>query len=109
MHPFCKKISEGYQPEFQEIITELGIFFPLLKKLVNTPQDPEWHAEGDVCTHTSMVLSALYSLINAHGQNLTSDKRLALILAAALHDIAKPLSTRTMEIRGVQRIADCSP
>lgn len=105
MHPLCKKIYEGYQPDFQEIVKELSPFFPLLTQLINTPQDPEWHAEGNVHVHTQMVLDALYMLINSRQDELGADELLILILAAALHDISKPQCTRTMEIRGIERVA----
>ena len=30
--------------------------FPLIGQMVSTPQDAEWHAEGDVRRHTEWVL-----------------------------------------------------
>lgn len=105
MNEFCKKISLGYQPNFHEFIDELGDYFPLLKELVNTEQDPDWHAEGNVFIHMTMVMNELYSLINLRKEKFTPDRLLALVLGTALHDIGKPLTTRKMEIRGVDRIA----
>lgn len=54
-------------------------------------QDPEFHAEGDVWTHTRMVMEALvalpeYQALSAEDQNL-------LLHAALLHDVAKPACT----------------
>ena len=37
-------------------------FFPELDALRGVPQDPEWHPEGDVWTHTLMVLDVAASL-----------------------------------------------
>lgn len=55
------------------------------------PQEPEYHAEGDVWTHTRMVVDALlglpeYQALGAEDQNL-------LLHAALLHDVAKPVCT----------------
>lgn len=58
--------------------------WPELEALRHTPQDPEWHAEGDVLIHTEMVLEQCRKL---HGGS-------TLYLSALLHDIAKPETTR---------------
>lgn len=101
----CEKILQGYRPNLDEFILEFVDIFPLLKELKNTPQDPGWHAEGDVHIHTEMVLTELYKLIDIEGTHLSSEEILTLILAAVFHDIAKPITTREMEIRGIMRIA----
>ncbi len=54
-------------------------------------QEPEFHAEGDVWTHTRMVVDALtelpeYQALPAYDQN-------QLLHAALLHDVAKPVCT----------------
>lgn len=64
---------------------------PELKLLETTPQDPYYHAEGDVWTHTRMVVEALMrgeDFINGSGE-----ERFVLFYAALLHDIAKPATT----------------
>jgi predicted kinase len=71
---------------------EIGDALPLLADLRRTPQEPEWHGEGDVHTHTDLVLREAYDLAEREG--LTSDERLVLVLAAALHDLGKALTTR---------------
>lgn len=70
-----------------------------LPALAGTPQDPYYHAEGDVLIHTRMVAEALAALTAWHA--LTPPVRAALFAAALLHDIAKPLCT---EIDGAGRI-----
>jgi predicted kinase len=61
--------------------------------LAATPQDAQWHAEGDVWTHTKMALEALvedpdYIALDAHAR--------AIVFAAVLlHDVGKPACTRT--------------
>ncbi|MFC6592068.1 AAA family ATPase [Deinococcus lacus] len=75
---------------FPELAAELRPFLPLLTDLPNTPQDPQWHAEGDVAAHTTLVLEQAHRLTDG----LDEFDRAALLLAAALHDIGKALTTR---------------
>ena len=67
--------------------------YPWLQPLADTPQDPVFHAEGDVWTHTAMALKALTGL-EAWGGRPETDRQ-ALFWATLLHDIAKPRSTVT--------------
>lgn len=55
------------------------------------PQEPEYHAEGDVWTHTRMVMEALVAL--PEYQALEADDQNLLLHAALLHDVAKPACT----------------
>ena len=57
-----------------------------------TEQNPEFHAEGDVWTHTKMVCKELVKL-DAFC-NITEHKQQAVFLAALLHDIGKISTTR---------------
>lgn len=57
-----------------------------------TPQSPRWHAEGDVWTHTRMICEALVTM--QEYRELPSLQRQILFLAALLHDVGKPLTTR---------------
>jgi len=65
--------------------------FPALAALADTPQDPVYHAEGDVWTHTRMVVAALVRGETYHAAS--KDERFILFYAALLHDIAKPATT----------------
>jgi len=105
MKTFIDTIEAGAQPSVAAFVDALGDSIPLLHRLKDTPQDPGWHAEGDVLVHTGMVLDALYGLLETRAASVVGWRRTALVLAAALHDVAKPLTTRPMEIRGVERIA----
>ena len=73
-----------------------GLFETELKSILiemqKTPQNPAWHAEGDVWAHTKMVCEALCGLLEF--QNLPEEERNVLALAALLHDAGKPLATR---------------
>lgn len=89
------KISpERIRDEFSKILTSprrrTGIehlvdsdlirhFIPEVLPMIGCDQPPEWHPEGDVYTHTLIML-----------EMLTVDAPLDLCLAVLLHDVAKP-------------------
>ncbi|HCS54001.1 AAA family ATPase [Rubinisphaera sp.] len=54
-------------------------------------QDAEWHSEGDVWTHTKMVLDQLFEL--EEWSLLSNHEQVVLIFTALFHDVAKPLTT----------------
>lgn len=58
----------------------------------HTPQSVRWHAEGDVWTHTRMVCESLVSM--PEYRHLPQPQRQILFLAALLHDVGKPMTTR---------------
>jgi tRNA nucleotidyltransferase (CCA-adding enzyme) len=66
---------------------------PEFVKLMETPQDPEWHPEGDVWIHTLMVVDQ--AAIICKRNNLNEDESLVIMLSALNHDIAKPQKTFT--------------
>lgn len=78
--------------------------YPLLKDFKSTPQDPEWHAEGDVEIHTDMVLAQVHELIHTKASHLSDEDKAILVLAALFHDYAKPIATKEMEINDKVRI-----
>ena len=57
----------------------------------NCPQDHIYHAEGDVWTHTRMVVDEL--LQDLDYQDLEPFAQEVLFISALLHDIAKPVCT----------------
>ncbi len=57
-----------------------------------TEQNPEFHAEGDVWTHTKMVCENLMKLDSFRG--LSEERKQAVFVAALLHDIGKIPTTR---------------
>ena len=88
------------KPTVDEAIAIVGHIFPLLSEFKTTIQDPGWHAEGDVHIHTDMVLSELYHIFDNKEFEPSPQNRQTLILAALLHDIAKPFTTYTCEETG---------
>jgi len=65
---------------------------PLIAALDGCPQDPKWHAEGDVGTHTRMVCESLAG--DPRWRKLPALDREILFAAAVLHDVGKPPRTR---------------
>jgi tRNA nucleotidyltransferase (CCA-adding enzyme) len=67
----------------------LGAVAPELLPLADTQQDPAWHPEGDVWTHTLLVIDEAARL----RQGLERPRALALMLGALCHDLGKPATT----------------
>lgn len=76
--------------------------YPELEALRDTPQDPEWHPEGDVFTHTSHCCDALAGLPGWQAADETT--RIVLSLAVLTHDLGKPATTRREPRAGEVRI-----
>ena len=62
-------------------------------EMKNTQQNPAFHGEGDVFTHTQMVCRELVRMPAFHV--LKKRQQAELFLAALLHDIGKVKTTRT--------------
>jgi tRNA nucleotidyltransferase (CCA-adding enzyme) len=75
--------------------------FPEIAALAGVPQDPGWHPEGDVGTHTMLVLDAAARI--AYREKLEGDERAALLFSALCHDFAKPATTQLRERDGRMR------
>jgi tRNA nucleotidyltransferase (CCA-adding enzyme) len=69
--------------------------FPEIKALVDVPQDPEWHPEGDVFVHTCLVIDRARELID----DLPYPKQVTVMLAALAHDFGKPATTEFVDGR----------
>jgi tRNA nucleotidyltransferase (CCA-adding enzyme) len=75
--------------------------FPEIAALRGTPQEPEWHPEGDVFTHTQHCLDALVSL--GEWQSASAARRRLLTFATLAHDFGKPATTAQVQRRGKLR------
>ena len=73
----------------------LDQLFPEIKSLIDVPQDPEWHPEGDVFVHTRLVVDRARELID----DLPYSRQVTVMLAALAHDFGKPSTTEFLEGR----------
>lgn len=79
---FSKILNSSRRRAGIECLVQTGLMahvIPEFLKTIGCEQPPEWHPEGDVYTHTCIML-----------EMLADDAPLELCLAVLLHDIAKP-------------------
>ncbi len=77
---------------------DLGVVdavLPEMRPLVGCEQEPEWHPEGDVWTHTLMVVDEARRL----NDDLDRPRRIAVMLGAVCHDLGKPATTAVVDGR----------
>ena len=77
---------------------DLGVIdrvLPELRPLVGCEQEPEWHPEGDVWTHTLMVVDKA----RAMNADLDRPRLLTVMLGAVCHDLGKPSTTAFIDGR----------
>ncbi len=74
---------------------------PWARAMAQCQQDAEWHAEGDVWTHTLMVVAQIERL--PEWPSLDRNSQLALLFTALLHDSGKPVTTHIDEATGRTR------
>ncbi|MBA3633484.1 MAG: HD domain-containing protein [Acidobacteria bacterium] len=63
--------------------------FPELKALVGVPQDEQWHPEGELLTHSLLVVDRAREQID----DLPYPKKITVMLGALCHDFGKPTTT----------------
>jgi len=68
---------------------------PELIPLIGTPQDPEWHPEGDVWIHTLLAVDQAVPLL----EGLDTARAHAVMLGVLCHDLGKPETTQLLEGR----------
>ena len=89
----AEKPSIGLQLGF-----DLGVFdvlHPELPPLKSTPQNPEWHPEGDVWIHTNMVVDEAAVLVRR--EMCDEETTFMIVLAALCHDLGKPAVTKEID------------
>ena len=90
-----KALLKAERPSvFFEVLREmnqLDHWFPELKALIGIGQNPVYHAEGDVWTHTMMVLDEAAKL-RGRAQN-----PYWFMLSALVHDFGKAVSTESVD------------
>jgi len=82
--------------------TEWIDHFPEIKALMDTPQEPEWHPEGDVFTHTCHACDALVKL--TPWLDADAESKAVYMLAVLAHDFGKPSTTHRAVKDGRERI-----
>lgn len=75
--------------------------YPELWALGSTPQEPEWHPEGDVWIHTMMVIDEGAKIIRRPGWLEPSRfiGAICVMLGGLCHDLGKPATTKEMDGR----------
>ena len=71
--------------------------FPELSAIIGCPQNPEWHPEGDVWTHTLLVCNEAKKAIfraQEEGNSFSEEEQAVLMFAALGHDFGKPGVTK---------------
>lgn len=82
--------------------TEWIEHFPELQAIRGVAQDPEWHPEGDVFTHTSHCCDELVRL--EAWREADPESRIVYMLAVLAHDFGKANTTAQTLKRGRMRI-----
>jgi poly(A) polymerase len=92
-----KILTEGHARRGFELLDEtslLGEVLPEIKAMQGVAQPPEFHPEGDVWTHTLIILEGLAGKLDPVGraQDGSSSRPPSptLALGAQLHDVGKP-------------------
>jgi len=93
---------------------ESGAFkqtMPEILTMQNCPQPPQFHAEGDVWTHSKIALSVLQTpgfkkFIKTLPLHLQTEPHLTpeLVVGVLFHDLGKPYTIKTPEKDGTDRI-----
>lgn len=89
----ARRPSVGF--EWLDRLGATAQLFPEVEALKGVEQEEEWHPEGDVYTHTLLVLDRARELVDG----LDYARRVTLMLAALCHDFGKPATTEFIEGR----------
>ena len=99
-----KLLVKGIWPSiglsFLRRVGALPVLFPEVQALIGCQQEPEWHPEGDVFTHTLMVVDEAARLCRGESReggrddaNVDDAERFVVVCAALCHDFGKPATT----------------
>ena len=81
-------------------LMDMGVIESLYPELLvtsGTPQEFEWHPEGDVWVHTLMVVDAAKDVCKY--EKLGKDEAQVVMMAALCHDLGKPATTELKDGR----------
>lgn len=74
---------------------------PWAMAMANCQQDPEWHSEGDVWTHTRLAVAKVERL--SEWPSLDRDEQVKLLFTALLHDAGNGLGFGVRLLRPASR------
>ncbi len=94
LQTFINKLATLKPIDLAHYKQALNSEFIELQQMSECPQDNIWHAEGDVLTHTQMVMDEALKEIFTN-PSLSYKDKVSIYLAALLHDIGKPATTYT--------------
>ena len=96
---FEKLLLKAHRPSIGfALARELGVIEQILPEMVplyDCPQDAEWHPEGDVWTHTLMVIDEA----RTRNDDLDRARLATVMLGAVCHDLGKPATTAMIDGR----------
>ena len=96
---FEKLLLKALRPSIGfALARELGVIEQILPEMVplyDCPQDAEWHPEGDVWTHTLMVIDEA----RKRNDDLDRPRLATIMLSAVCHDLGKPSTTAMIDGR----------
>ncbi len=98
---FRKLLLRGAEPSRGlHLLRDAGLLshFPEIDALRGVPQEPRWHPEGDVYTHTALSLDAAVELRTGD-----DDEDLAFMFGVLCHDFGKPSTTTKVDGRLTSR------
>jgi tRNA nucleotidyltransferase (CCA-adding enzyme) len=94
-----KLLLQAHRPSIGVALArELGVvhqILPEMEPLYDCPQDAEWHPEGDVWTHTLMVIDKAREL----NGDCERPQLVTIMLGAVTHDLGKPATTAEIDGR----------
>jgi len=101
---FTKLLLKAPRPSLGfALIRRLGIlrYFPELEEIIDLPQEPRWHPEGDVWTHTMMALDVMAEILHSRSgcPHPDNQQKLKFLFAILCHDLGKATTT-TIESDG---------
>ncbi len=91
--PFFSLIPKKLEKNECADLLENSALFPYISRMSETFQQPDWHGEGDVLSHTLMVCQALIE--DKEFGRLDPLKQMIVYTAAVFHDIGKIRCTKT--------------
>jgi len=108
---FVKLLLKPSKPSIGfELMRELGIlrYFPELEAIIDVPQDPKWHPEGDVWVHTMMCVDKMSEQLAVSSEQLRADDKTKLkyMFAILCHDFGKARTTTINEDENIRAIGD---